>query len=135
LSAIDLWGIFTTSPAQQAGDVTPEVVTAAVTTTMMTVIITTTLTRGPPTNHPLTQGRQWETEDMVLRPVYQRDGVMGVEGEVEAEAIVDLQGMEAGIRPHQEIIEGVAVASPCQPQLPLKAVLTASMRPPKTTGM
>jgi hypothetical protein len=113
---------------------TPEVVMAAVTTTMMTIVITTTLIRGPPTNHPITQGRRWETEDMVLHPVYQGDGVTGVEGEAEAEAIVDLQGMEVGTRPHQEIIEGVAVASPCQPQLPLKAVLTASMRPPKTTG-
>jgi hypothetical protein len=74
-------------------------------------------------------------EDMVLCLVYQGDGVTGVEGKVEAEAIVDLQGMEAGTRPRQEIIKGVAVASPCQPQLPLEAVLTASMRPPKTTGM
>jgi hypothetical protein len=72
---------------------------------------------------------------VVLHLVYQGDGVTGVEGEVEAEAIVDLQHTEVGIHPRQEIIEGVAMASPCQPQLPLEAVLTASMRPPKTTGM
>jgi hypothetical protein len=59
---------------------------------------------------------------------------MGIEGEVEMGVIADLQGMEVGICPHQKIIKGVAMASLCQPQLPLEAVLMVSMRLLKTTG-
>jgi hypothetical protein len=42
LSATDLWGIFITSPVQQAGDMTLEIATAAVTMMVMTVVITIT---------------------------------------------------------------------------------------------
>ena len=52
-----LWGIFITSPVQQAVDMTLEAVTAAAMMMVTTIAITIiTPTQDPPTNHLIIQG-------------------------------------------------------------------------------
>jgi hypothetical protein len=124
LQATEPSGTYITSPAKQAVDMTPAVVTAAATAMAMTIATTP----DHLIDHPVIQEHHQETEEIVLHRSPQG-------GEVMVVAMVDCRVTVADIHPQQETIEGVAVGFLCHPQLHLEVVLMVFMRLPKITGI